>query len=156
MAGKGQPRNLESPEQLWEHFEGYVKYEKDHPFTKREYVGKDGRAEDTDLLAPLTMEAFKSYMWDIGVGCIDRYIKNSNEAFNDYVPIITRIKDKIFAHNFKGASGNLMKENLIARQLGLKEQSEVVTTSVSILNIDPLDDSADNSTQKDSEPTKED
>tara|TARA_R110000868_G_scaffold119513_5_gene317276 strand:- start:18531 stop:18962 length:432 start_codon:yes stop_codon:yes gene_type:complete len=125
----GQPRNLDNPEQLWEHFQGYVKYEKDNPFTRRDYVGKDGRAEDTDLLAPLTMEGFKTYLWDIGVGCIDRYLKNSNEAFNEYVPIFTRIKDKIFSHNFKGASGNLMKENLISRQLGLKEQTENINVN---------------------------
>lgn len=136
----GQPRNLNSPQELWEHFVKYVEYEKEHPFTKREYVGKDGRAEDTKLLAPLTMEAFKSYLWDVEVGCIDRYLKNANEAFNDYVPIITRIKDKIFAHNFKGAAGNLMKENLIARQLHLKEQSEVQTQTINIPQVPDIGD----------------
>lgn len=120
----GQPRNLKSPEELWGHFEGYIQHEKDNPFRKKEFVGKDGREEDVDLLAPLTMEGFKTYLWDVGVGDIKRYLDNSNGAFDEYVPTITRIRDKIFSHNFKGASGGLLKENLIARQLGIKDQTE--------------------------------
>jgi len=114
-------RNLDSPQQLWEYFTGYestlptIEVPQSHVKLGIVYL---------PIKAPMTMEGFKSYLWDIGVGDIKRYIDNSEGNFNEYVPIITRIKEKIFANNLSKAAVGLYKENLIARQLGMSDKSE--------------------------------
>jgi hypothetical protein len=79
--------------------------------------------------APMTMEGFKCYLWDQEIGDIKRYIDNSEGRFNNYVPIITRIKEQIFNHNLSRAAVGMYKENLIARQLGLADKNQ---TNISV------------------------
>jgi hypothetical protein len=114
-------RNLNSPQQLWELFTEYEKSREwitiTHPHVKLGTV-------DINVKEPMTMEGFKSYLWDIGIGCIKRYIDNADGNFEDYVPIVTRIKEKIFKNNFGYAAVGVYKENLIARQLGMTEKTE--------------------------------
>lgn len=46
----------------------------------------------------------------------------SKDGFSD---IITRVEGIIFQQKFEGASADLLNPNIIARELGLKEKSEV-------------------------------
>jgi hypothetical protein len=58
-----------------------------------------------------------------------------------YLDIITQVKQMMFAYKLEGAAAGLLHANIIARELGLKEQSEVNTNAnINILNIDPLAD----------------
>ena len=47
---------------------------------------------------------------------------NSNNSYDDYCTIVTRIKDYIYKHNFSRAAVGIYKESLIAKQLGLSEK----------------------------------
>jgi hypothetical protein len=139
---------IETPERLWQLFEAYVAHEQLSPMYKTEYVGKDGNMVRTALETPITFEGFECYLADEGVVVnLSGYEANKDGSYDEYLPIITRIKQNCFVHNFKGASVGLFNPNLIARKLGLTEKRENHNTEViQVLNIDPLDDSADNST----------
>jgi len=133
---------IETPERLWELFEAYVLHERNNPMSKREYVGKDGIEKDTPLETPITFEGFECYLSDKGViEDLGQYSANRDEAYSDYVPIITRIRKNCYVHNFKGAAVGMFNANLISRKLGLTEKTDNTnTTEVKILNIDPLAD----------------
>lgn len=114
------PKYIETPEKLWELFESYVNSLEtitiEVPHVKLGTV-------KMDVKAPMTMEGFKTYGHTQGV-TIDHYIKDSEGSYGDYRPIVTRIKERIFDHNFNRAAVGVYKENLIARQLGMTEKTE--------------------------------
>lgn len=116
----GQPRNIESPEQLYSIFEEYqknldiIRVPQSHVKLGIVYL---------EIPEPMSMQGFKSFCWDKDYGDIGRYI-DGRLTTTEYVEIVTRIKDKIFKHNLSRAAAGLYKENLIARQLGMTEKTE--------------------------------
>lgn len=117
---------IETPEKLWELFEEYVKHEIKNPMYKVDYVGKDGSKVKTPLETPITFEGFECYLEDMGIiGDLGHYSSNLNDAYTEYLPIITRIRRNCFVHNFKGASVGLFNANIIAKKLGLVDKKEV-------------------------------
>ena len=115
---------IETPERLWELFCEYVKHERDNPMKKVEYVGRNGEKVLTPLETPITFEGFECYLSDNGyIHGLEDYRTNKNGAYGDYSNIITRISSNCFVHNFKGASVGLFNPNLIARKLGIAENT---------------------------------
>ena len=147
MARPKGTKYIETPEKMYELFEAYKKDVKDNPRKKHTFVGKDGISEFELLERPLTMEGFKCYCYDL-IGCVEQYFKNQDKLYNDYIPICSRIKEEIRRDQIEGGMVGQYNPSITQRLNGLKEHSEVVnSTSVSIINIDPLDDSNDNDTQ---------
>jgi hypothetical protein len=137
MARPAGTKNIESPERLWELFEAYVLHERDNPMHKVEYVGKDGIEKHTPLETPITFEGFECYLADQEIITdLGDYSKNDDGRYKDYAPIITRIRNNCFVHNFKGAAVGLFNANLIARKLGISDKQdqtvEVKTFDVSL------------------------
>ncbi len=135
----GKSKYIETPEILWTHFCNYVKHESEHPMHKVEYVGKDGEKVLTPLETPITFEGFECYLADEGViSDLGDYAKNKDGNYTDYSPIITRIRQNCFVHNFKGASVGIFNANIIAKKLGLieKQQTEI---KASVTNIPWVD-----------------
>lgn len=133
---------IETPDKLWELFEQYIKHERNNPMFKTDYVGKDGTKVQTPLETPITFEGFECYLQDQGIiNNLGNYSSNLNNAYDEYLPIITRIKQNCFVHNFKGASVGLFNANIIARKLGLVDKKE--TEMKGGLNIPQLPDIGD-------------
>lgn len=131
---------IKTPEELWQLFEEYRKDVKDNPRIKIEYVGKDGERVNTPIERPLIIEGFKCFCFD-RVGTIDHYLKNTDDAYTDYRPIITRIREEIRREQIDGGMLGAYNSNLTARINNLKEQSETSSThNIQLLNIDPLAD----------------
>ena len=125
----GRPKNIKTPEILWKLFEDYVKHEAENPMHKVEYVGKEGRVEKTPLETPITFMGFECWLWDNQyINDLGDYQKNTDGRYSEYAPIITRITQNCFVHNFKGASVGIFNANIIARKLGLTEKQEVAQT----------------------------
>jgi len=118
---------IETPEKLWQLFEAYVLHERNNPMFKTEYVGKDGEKVQTPLETPITFEGFECYLSANNViEDLGKYSANTDNAYTEYVTIITRIRKNCYVHNFKGAAVGLFNPSLIARKLGLTDKSEVV------------------------------
>ena len=132
-------RNLDNPQQLWDAFQEYKKnlpiIEVPVSHVKQGYVF-------LPIPSPMTMEGFKGYCWSVNIGDIKRYIDNSDGNFQDYVPIITRMKEEIFNHNLSRAAAGMYKENLIARQLGLADKNQTnISVEQPLFNDVPKNDS---------------
>lgn len=116
----GKNKYIETPEKLWELFEEYKNtielIEVQVPHVKLGVVSMN-------IKAPMTMEGFKTFGHQKDY-TIDHYVKNSDKAYDEYCPIVTRIKDEIYSHNFNRAALGVFKENLIAKQLGMVDKTE--------------------------------
>ena len=132
---------IETPEILWELFERYVKHERDNPFFKREYVGKDGNEVDTPLPTPIIFEGFECWLADEGIiNDLGDYSSDKGKRYKEYATIITRIRKNCFANNFKGAAVGMFNANLIARKLGLSDNlKQTVVTEQKLLSDDDSD-----------------
>ena len=116
---------IETPEKLWELFEQYIKHEQTNPMFKVEYVGKEGDKVNTPLQVPITFEGFECYLADNNIiQDLGKYSANTDNAYLEFVTIITRIRKNCFVQNYKGASVGLFNANLIAKKLGLISKVE--------------------------------
>ncbi len=145
MARTKGTKYIETPERLWELFEGYKKEVKENPRVKVEYVGRDGERVNTPIEIPLTMEGFECYVMDntrITYPDLTEYFEGKNESYKDYFPISTRIRKEIRREQVEGGMVGAYNASLTARINNLKEQTENTNShNVNILNIDPLSDS---------------
>lgn len=129
---------IETPEKLWELFEAYRKEVKSNPKIIYEYHGKDGEERQKPLERPLILEGFYCYCAE-KIGSVHQYFKNQDQLYNEYMPIITRIKEEIRQDQIVGGMVGMYNSNLTARLNGLREQTETNTnTTIKLFNIDPL------------------
>lgn len=135
---------IETPEILMQLFEEYRHEVKSNPRRKHVFVGKDGNSDFELLERPLTFEGFSIYCFN-KIGSIKHYFENRDNSYNEYVHICSHIKEIIRRDQIEGGMVGQYNPSITQRLNGLKEQSEsTVSTSINILNIDPLDDSKDN------------
>ena len=131
---------IETPEKMWELFEAYRKEVKKNPRIKIEYVGKEGDKVETPVEQPLTVEGFKCYCYE-HAGDPNGYFKNLDGAYDEYLPIITRIREIIRQEQITGGMTGFYHPNLTARINNLREQQEINgSLNIKPLNIDPLSD----------------
>lgn len=137
---KGLKKYIQEPQRLWELFEEYRKELKDNPRIKIEYVGREGDRVETPIERPLTIEGYKNHCRDNECD-INRYWYNVDNQYEEFVSIITRIKDVIRQEQVEGGMVGAYNSNLTARINGIKDQTENVSNhNITLLNIDPLAD----------------
>lgn len=125
----GRPRNIESPETLWELFQGYIidSKEKESEWLKVQYVGKDGNRTTDELKLPLTIEGFKRYCWDVEIGCIEQYLKNQDDLYKEFIPICSRIKNSIRENQILGGMLNVFNPSITQRLNNLTDLKDITT-----------------------------
>lgn len=124
---EGRPRNIDSPETLWNLFQEYIVElkSKESEWLKIQYVGKEGMRQTDSLKLPLTFEGFKRYCWDVEIGCVEQYFKNLNDAYKEFFPICSRIKNSIRENQITGGLVGVFNPSITQRLNGLAEQSEI-------------------------------
>lgn len=131
---------IKTPEKMWQLFQAYRKNVKDNPRIKVEYVGKEGLRVNTPIERPLSIEGFKCYCAE-KIGSIQAYWINRDEQYNEFSPIIARIREEIRNEQIEGGMTGFYNSNLTARLNSLYDNQNVnQNASVKILNIDPLGD----------------
>lgn len=141
-------RIFKSPDELaqaWSEYKDSLTVEAKR-WPKVQYVGKDGeRVEDYPKL-PLTMEGF--YVWCFNkYGTVREYFLNREGRYDDFNTICSHVREEIRHDQITGGLLGNYNASITQRLNGLKELTDATNrTEVKILNIDPLDDSADNGT----------
>lgn len=122
----GQPKKIKTPEKLWDLACDYFAWCDSNPYIRTDFKGKYVERVEIPTMRPYTWEGFYTYLRNNEIiDSVVDYKRNKNGAYSEYSQIITRIGDIIFSHNFDGAAVGAFNANLIARKLGIKEQSEV-------------------------------
>ena len=117
----GRDKLFSSPEILWEAACEYFQYVIDNPIEVEETKTKPNSVEVTvnKLKRPFTWDALELYL---DIESLRDYKTNPN--YKDFSQVITRIEKVIYSNKFEGASAGVFNANIIARDLGLKDQSE--------------------------------
>lgn len=133
----GKHKYIKTPEALWELFVAYKTEIKDNPRITYDYVGKDGTRVPREFERPLTIEGSYTYCHE-NASTVEHYFKNSENSYEDYRPIITRVRNAIRQDQIEGGMTGHYNSNLTARINGLREQTETITHNVKLMNLDVL------------------
>lgn len=120
----GRPRAFNSPEDLLDAFLKYKNHEKSNPILVHDYVGKDGIEVFRKKEVPLTIEGFKTWLFessDYKFFDIDSYLDGTHKEF---VGISARIKQLIRQDQIKGGMAGIYNPSLTARINGLVDKVE--------------------------------
>lgn len=148
----GRPKIFATPEIMWQAACEYFEWCDNNPFLQAEQsrqqsksnsvIGQEGIAPNSSIvelprMRPYTLQGL----------CI--YIDANTKYFNDFADglkgkddeiakgfseIITRIRDVVYNQKFSGAASGFFNANIIARDLGLKDSSDVTSKGEQIKN----------------------
>lgn len=104
---------------LIEWFMEFCDWVSNNPFKLQDFVGKDGEMVYREKPRPITWMGFEAWIYKEKAGWFsDSYwIKDEN-----FLPVITRIKDFCKSENVEGASAGIYNAVIISRLVGLKDQ----------------------------------
>lgn len=112
---------FETPEQLWDACEQYFQWVEDNPLKEEKvfpFKGQVTRAEVSKMRA-MTLTGLQNFL-DIAESTWAAH--RVREGFEETVARVERI---IYDQKFTGAAADLLNANIIARDLGLKDQRQV-------------------------------
>ncbi len=122
------------PEEILEKAIEYLNWCALHPLIEEKAFGT-GFVAKMNKIRATTIQGFCFYC-NMSIQTWYEYEKKEG-----YSEIITRVKSMFFSQKFEGAAAGLLDGNIIARETGLKEQSEqdVNLTGQIILKVDESD-----------------
>lgn len=125
-------------ELLWEAASEYFEWCDTHPLIEVDFRGKDADEVRLPKKRPYTIHGLCLYL-----DCGTAYLRNFTPPNEDFKSVITRITETIYNQKFEGAASGFFNANIIARDLGLADKTEVKadvtkTTDFSKLSTDEL------------------
>lgn len=121
----GRPKNIESPEILWQYFLKYKESVVKNPILVHDFVGKDADEVRRERQRPLTMEGFENWLEDNEIiNNLSNYLANSNNAYSDFSTICSRIKRNIRQDQIEGGMAGVYNPSITQRLNSLVEKTE--------------------------------
>lgn len=138
-------KNIKTPDYLYQLFEEYKSSVKENPYLKHVFVGKDGFSTNQKLEKPLTWVGFDVFLFKGKiVNKLADYKANKDDRYSEYANIIRIIGWEIYDDKYSGAAAGVYQNNIIARDLGLKDAKDIEVTDkkkeISELFPEDLDD----------------
>lgn len=119
-------KNIETPIRLYELFEQYVSDCKENPRKETFWNNRESKQCSIDKEKPLTWDGFEVWLRKNKIlSKLDDYKANKDGRYAEYADIIRAIDKEIYVDKYEGASVGIYQHNIIARDLGLSEKSEV-------------------------------
>jgi hypothetical protein len=108
-----------SPEILWQACIEYFEATDKRKWVRKDWVGKDAIQVERETDTPYTLTGLYVFL-DISPQTWKDY--RGREGF---IEITTRVEQIMFTQKFEGAAVGAFNANIIARELGLKDTSEI-------------------------------
>jgi hypothetical protein len=115
----GRDKIFQTPELLWESCCEYFEATDARKWIRTEFNGKDATECKVPTETPYTWTGLYLFL-DIDHKTWDLYANR-----DEFIPISTRVRNIIFTQKFEGAAVGAFNANIIARDLGLKDESNV-------------------------------
>ena len=116
----GRDHLFASPELLWTACCEYFQWCDENPWTKKDWVGKDGDEVERPTQRPYTLSGLCLYL-----DCSSSYFREfKRHCTKDFLTVVTRIEETIYTMKFEGAVVGAFNANIIARDLGLVDKKE--------------------------------
>lgn len=123
-----------TPEELFLLAYDYKKHVDENPTEIEDNKGTKN-VNKIKLNRPYNWSAFELFVFEkTGLVKLEDYRKAEGN-YKDFSEIIHVINNMFFANKFEGAAIGIFKENIIARDLGLKEQTENTIKGITIKGI---------------------
>lgn len=133
---RGRPKNISSPEVMWQHFLDYKKDCKSAPFKVQDFVGKDGEMVYREKERCMSIIGFYSYLDDKEVITDPSdYFENKEGRYEDFIPICSRIKRQIKRDQIEGGMAGVYNTSITQRLNGLTDKQEVSSNNNNINKI---------------------
>lgn len=125
----GRSKLLSSPELLWQSACEYFKWCEDNPLIEVDFKGKDAFEVQIPKMRAFTWAGLETF--------IDISLKEykANPKYNDFSEVISRINRVMYTQKFTGAAAGMLNPNIIARDLGLKDLTDITTDGDKVNNI---------------------
>lgn len=141
---KGRPKTY-SPNMLWSLACEYFERVKNNPIKKQDFIkgGESaGQIVELDQMRPFTWQGFSDYLCEQGFNArIYDYKLNRDNRYQDFSEVIDAIDSVIYSQKFEGAAAGVFNANIISRDLGLADRSQVtVTEEQPLFGDEPEDD----------------
>lgn len=122
-AKHGRDKLFATPELLWQAAIEYFEHTDTRKWVKKDWVGKDAEEVLRETETPYTLTGLFLYL-----DCDNSYFRKfkSNPENHSFFTVINRIEQIIYTQKFEGAAVGAFNANIIARDLGLKDQTENV------------------------------
>lgn len=112
-----------TPELLWEAACEYFLWCEDNPLIEIEIKVIDKGIQRAELPK---MRAFTIMGLCLYLDCNSAYFRQfKTKCHEDFSTVIEKIEEIIYTQKFTGAAAGFLKENIISRDLGLKDKSEI-------------------------------
>lgn len=108
-----------SPEIMWQACIEYFEVTDARKWYKTEFNGKDAIECKVPTETPYTLTGLFVFL------DIDRKTWDLYRHREDFIPIVTRVEQIIYTQKIEGASVGAFNANIVARELGLKDVSDV-------------------------------
>lgn len=124
----GRDKLFKTPDLLWQAACEYFDYILNNPLIEIDYRGKDATPVEIPHIEPFTIQGLCLYL-----DCNTMYFNQFEDSLKDkkdnlskdFSLIVTRIREIIYKQKFAGASCGFYNSSIIARDLGLKDKSEI-------------------------------
>jgi len=117
----GRDKIFSHPDELWKAASNYFQYIDDNPIEVNDNKGTK-HVNKVKLMRPYTIEGLCIYL-NIDKETWYSY-KSGEGSYEDFIDVTRKIENIIRNQKFEGAVIGIFKENIIARDLGLKENTE--------------------------------
>lgn len=119
-----------TPQLLWDAATEYFEYTDTRKWVKKDWVGKDALEVERETDTPYTLTGLFLYL-DCNVQYFkdfkERIKESEDELDKDFSTVISRIEQIIYTQKFEGAAVGAFNANIISRDLGLKDATDVTT-----------------------------
>lgn len=127
----GREKLFTSPEILWEAACEYFTWCKNNPWFRTEYIGKEVIEVKIPIERPFTLIGLCVFL-GVSSSYFRVFKSTLKEADKEYLTVITRIEEIIYTQQFEGATVGVFKENIISRNLGLKDNTDITSNGEKI------------------------
>jgi hypothetical protein len=147
----GRDRLFETPELLWEAAIEYFQWCIDNPFQEQVVFHAQGviTKDFINKIRPFTMQGLCSYL-DCNTVYFNHFAKDLEEASTeisdeakkinaDFSKIVTHIRETVYNQKFSGAASGFLNPNIIARDLGLTDKSDITSGDKPIQQVSQIE-----------------
>lgn len=152
-AKHGRDKLFKTPELLWEAACEYFEWCEENPLKESQakvISNGQGGGSSIEVIELPVMRAMTLSQLCFYLGCNEAYFRTFKaqlpDGEKDFNTVIANIEQTIYNQKFQGAAGNLLNANIISRELGLTDKTDITSGGDSIKSI--LIDRASNSKRK--------
>jgi hypothetical protein len=120
-ASHGRPTEFETPDELWQKCLEYFEWVEANPLYEMKAFMFQGAVVTQNMpkMRAMTINGLCNFL-----GVVERTWRNYRDR-EEFLPVTTRVDQIIKQQKFEGAAAELLNPNIIARDLGLAEKSEL-------------------------------